>query len=164
MKHSKAPLFFFLLILCTSGIAQAREMALGVAADQNLTFSTTSLTGLIGLDPVNKIQGFFSIDDTNPFNVNFAGLFKHTVVESQNIGLHVGGGLGLGAANSPTKAGNGFAFSLTGIAGVHFSIPSLSHLAIHLDAGPVFQSVDSTSDFHIGALSSALGLSVFYVF
>ena len=128
--------------------------------------SATSITGITSLTNVDLIQAFFSIPQTSPFNIGAMGLYKRIIMESQNAGLHVGGGLGLASVNTGIEGS--FALSLTAIGGIHFRLPGIPQLEAHLDGGPTFYSVTTsprtTNNFLVSALSPALGLSVLYLF
>ena len=127
--------------------------------------NSTSLTGLILFGPLDRIQVFASIPRTDPLNLSLAALYKRVLIENQNIGLHIGGGLGAGNVN--TGGGGNFAMGLSAIGGIHFNIPGITQLEAHLDGGATFSFLDSPTGtlktFQIGALSPALGLSLFYL-
>jgi hypothetical protein len=130
----------------------------------------TSITGLIELSHLDSIQVFFSIPTTNvSFNFDALGMYKRTIFDDGNYGIHVGAGFGLGVLN-PAALGlaastSNVILNFTGVAGFHFEVPGAPQIKIHLDAGPSFTLLTTTpsiNSFQIGALSPALGLSVLY--
>lgn len=140
-------------------------MGLGLAAVENLTLSSTALTGVYQLSQENLIQAFFAMDSTSPLGrFNLAGLFKHGLYGNEDIGIHVGAGAGIGNAPSPKTGQGSVAFTLVGIAGLHFPVPGAPRINVHLDGGPQLAIIDGNANFAIKALSPALGLSVFYLF
>ena len=127
------------------------------------TGNGTSVTGLFNFTAVDSLQVLFAIPTTTGnFNIFGSGLYKRTILGNKQAGLHVGGGVGAGAV-----AGN-FSFLVAALGGFHFDVPNLPQVSVHLDAGPAFQFTDTspstTTNFRVSALSSALGLSVFYNF
>ncbi len=146
----------------TYSVSSPTRFGLGIATTNNIDFGVTSLTGWVDLNNSTGIQMYFTIPQTSPFQIGFAGIIKHTMVENMNIGLHIGGGIGL--ADVPVGGAGKFGFALNGIGGVHFPFPGASNTRIDLDAGPSFRVVDGNSNFSVGAVSAALGLSVLYFF
>lgn len=143
--------------------ATPTRIGLGLATSEKITGSPTALTAMFDLRGDNWIQTYFSLPSTSPFQFGIAGLFKHTILETMNAGIHIGGGLGIGTLPNG-EGGHNFALAIDGVVGVHFAFPGASALRIDLDAGPSFQIVDGNTNFSIGALSPALGLSVLYFF
>ncbi len=138
-----------------------RSYGVGFAAVEHLTGTPTALTGVYQFDSYNLIQAFFAIESTSPIGrFNVAGLYKHSIIQGENAGLHIG--FGLGAGNVETDHGGEFAFAMVAVGGIHLSVPGLSNVKIHLDGGPQFSIIDSNSSFAIRALSPALGLSLYY--
>jgi len=122
----------------------------------------TSITGTIDFLPMETIQVFLGIPQTTTgFGIGGGALFKRTLAGSHETGFHIGGGMGLAVINTVFRMN----FSL--IAGVHFSLPGLPQIRVHLDGGPsitVNASSPTTSNFQLSSLSSALGASVVYIF
>ncbi|HLE01097.1 MAG TPA: hypothetical protein VJB59_12610 [Bdellovibrionota bacterium] len=167
-----------------SGRPAPRRMAVGISSSDVVTGSATSLAGILELDSQNLIHGYFSLPSTSPFQFSLAGLYKHNVAGSSSVGLHIGGGLGLGstsegvaAANAaaaaaaalggvaaPATSDTAFFFQLMGVAGIHLPFPGVSNMMIHFDAGPALHIQSNLNDFGIGAFGSLLGASVFYYF
>lgn len=133
-------------------------------------FNGTSLTGIWELDRLNMIQIFFAIPRTSPFNIGGSAFFKHSLVEHQTSGFHVGAGIGMASINGTGGvAGANFAMSFSAIGGFHFELPGVPHVLVHLDGGATYYFVNtspstSTNDFNLNALSPALGASVLYAF
>ena len=127
-----------------------------------------SITGLIELSRLDSIQVFFSVPTTNvSFNLDVLGMYKRTILDDGNYGIHVGAGFGLGVITTALQgpSTSNVILNFTGVAGFHFEVPGAPQMKIHLDAGPSFTVLTTTpsvSSFQIGALSPALGLSVLY--
>lgn len=120
------------------------------------------------IDTKKSFQGLFAIGSTDPFQFGVGGALRFTVSGNQATGFHLGGGLNLGSIANPNAAATGsataFYIVIQPLAGIHFSLPSLSNIQLSLDGGPSFQVVDGDFQLGIGGLSSALGLSVHYFF
>src|SRR4051794_35726578 len=109
-------------------------MSLGFAAAERLV-GGPAFSALFELDPRSSVQAFFSINSTSPFLFGMAGVYKHTMIEHQSAGLHIGGGLGLGTGLNPDPLEGGksaFAFRLAGLAGLHLPFPGLTNVMLHL--------------------------------
>jgi hypothetical protein len=137
--------------------------ATGIGGGTAGVLGTSAVTGLFNLSSGDMIQVLFAVPSTvGDLSLGVGGVYKHSISEHQGAGFHLGGGLALG-----TIAGD-FAISMAAIAGLRFSVPGTSAIQIHLDGGPSFSlistSPNSQSSFAISALSTALGLSVFYIF
>ena len=129
-------------------------------------FATTNFSLLFNLSSADQLQGIFGIGGTSPFVFNAGALYKHTCVGNEVTGLHLGLGALFGTA-SAGGIGTSFAMSFTGLAGFHFALPEVPHLNFSLDGGPTLTIITGTptvTNFVIGALSPALGLSAHYLF
>lgn len=142
-------------------------LGMGLSTARNLTFTETALTGWMDLGDGNAIQAFAALGGIDPFVFGVGGLFKRTVLGSEQSGLHLGGGLGIGTVAGVGATGgatSNFAFALNGIAGFHFIVPNTERMLISLDGGPAMTIIDDNIDVTMGAIGSLLGLSVIYLF
>ena len=142
--------------------AVAIPFGLGVGAVSKLTGTDTALVAQFDFSSANSVQAFAGIGGTSPFSFGLGGLFKRTIKTFSLGGFHLGGGLGLGSGQ--TLKGSAFFFSVAAIGGFHFSLPGVDRIQISVDAGPVLNVLDGTANLTLGGLSSALGLSLVYLF
>jgi hypothetical protein len=126
--------------------------------------STPSVSGIFDLSSLDMIQALLGVGGTQgTFQIGLGGLYKRTIAGTHAFGLHVGGGLAYENVSIAANGGSGNnTFIITGVAGIHARFPGLERIALHFDAGPSLSLFNSTSNFTLGALSSALGLSVVY--
>lgn len=125
------------------------ERSMGFSRGVSMTF---------GAGEKGAIQTYFSIPTTSPFNFGMGGNYKYTLTGMQTMGMHVGGGIGLGSSNS----GNGgkFFFMFNGIAGIHFALPGTKDVLFHVDAGPSFLINDGAFSFHAEVLQIGVHLLI----
>ncbi len=135
---------------------------IGFSTGQVVTFGFSSLTGFFEVGPKGSVQVFFTIPTTAPFSIAVGGLYKHTVLEGQGGGLHLGGGFGFGSINLGTGAN--FGVDIAGIAGFHFGVPGAPRIQVNLDGGVSLQIINNSTNFAMAPLSPALGASVIYFF
>ncbi|MGZ3688706.1 MAG: hypothetical protein ACXWP5_14610 [Bdellovibrionota bacterium] len=145
------------------------KWGLGLATPHPCSVLTPAITGMIDIGAGNVVQMFFGVGGTSPFSMGAGGAFKHTILGHDNLGLHVGGGFGLGAL--PGGLGSVFAADIAGLAGFHAELPGLAHIQFQFDAGPQFlvtsggiAATGAGFNFSLGPVSAALGLSVLYIF
>lgn len=124
------------------------------------------LSALIELGEGNSLQGVFEIGYVQAFGVSAGAIFRHDIKTSGDSGFHVGGGLGMGVGGAG-MGGYNFGLLATGVGGFHVAVPGTSgNLVAHFDAalGIGFTAGASPAAFYtnLGALSSALGLSLHY--
>ena len=139
------------------------ETALGASTDFVLGASgVPTLTAVFDISSQEMVQVFLGVGGTSGvFQIGLGGLFKHTVTGSKALGLHIGGGFAY-ANISNGVGGSNSAITFAGVAGVHARFPGLERLALHFDAGPEVTIANSVTNFTLGALSPALGLSIVY--
>ncbi len=128
---------------------------------------TGALTGWIGITPEFGIEPLVDISGTNSFQFAVGALAKYTVVNVGAAGFHIGGGLTLGSVNSlkpTTLNAHDFLFGLTGLMGVHFTIPGTSNIVAAFDGGPMLNITGGTANFILEPLSVLAGFSVMYLF
>lgn len=122
-----------------------------------------TITGLINMGHQFSIQPLAAVHTTaGSFSFEAGVLGKYNVAGTHEAGLHLGGGVDMGSISGGAKSV--FAVAVTALAGIHASLPGLSKIQFHLDAGPGLTIIDGNSAFALKPLSSALGLSVFYLF
>ena len=142
-----------------------KRWGVGFASATNIIGADSALAAWCEVSPGNAIQGYFSVMHTTPRGAfGVGGIFKHTLVESQNAGLHIGGGLGIASVDNKTATGSAMGLFLNGVAGIHIELPSIPHVRIEFDGGPSFVSVDGNSNFQIASVSPLLGITVLYMF
>jgi hypothetical protein len=158
------------------GSAHSQRVALGFSTFQSglpsgaFYLNGTSLTGIFEFSRTDLVQIFLAIPTTSPFNIGGSAFLKHTLVEHQTSGFHVGAGIGMANINgSGGVSGPNLAMSFSAIGGFHFEMPGVPHVLVHLDGGATFYFVNtspnnSTNSFNLNALSPALGASVLYAF
>lgn len=160
----------------SSHSSERLAFGLGVSSIQPIGFAPVgggegvpgSLTAVLGFTKLDAIQAFVAIPGTvQTFQFGVGALFKHTVFQAANSGVHLGGGLGLGTNGE-------FSANILGVVGLHYAIGG-SNIVLHVDGGPVFtiQKVkgggtdggsSSQTSFGVGALSSLIGASLVYMF
>ena len=134
------------------------KYALGLTTDSHiLYYGTPGFTGQYFLDAKNLLQGYFIWTSVSSFNFGMGASYKYIIKGDRKLGLHIGGGLGLGLYAS-AKIFMRFA----PLGGIHFQ--ALENLHVHLDAGPTFSLEDWTAGYAMTAHSSLLGLSILYAF
>jgi hypothetical protein len=127
----------------------------------------SALSGLLELSPQSSLQLLAYVAGTSPsFQFGVGGIYRSTVVGGTNAGLHFGAGAILGtvagAAAAIGGASSKFFIDLGPVAGVHFTLPNLSAVMVSLDGAALLQVRDSSTNFTIGGLSPAMGLSIHY--
>jgi hypothetical protein len=145
-----------------------RTWGLGVSTIDIERSGVGSITAIFDVAAKSAIQVFLGIPTTQgTFHFSLGGMFKYTVAEAQNAGLHVGGALFFGnqAPVARTATSNSaFAISFGGVGGIHFAVPGSTQVQFHVDAGPVISIVDGDSAFGLGAYSAFIGGSLVYMF
>jgi hypothetical protein len=133
--------------------------AMGVASTNVIT-NTESLSALLESGK-NWIEIDLGIHHTRG-NFQFAtgGAYKFTVAGDRHTGFHVGPGLALGTTDVLGNAK--FTFSLSGLAGGHFTFGD--HLMVSVDGGPVLYVTDGNVDFRMRPRGDILGVGVYYLF
>jgi hypothetical protein len=141
------------------------HMGLGFSTPSKITGGDGAVTGWVPLSRNWGLQPYFTIPATSPFELVAGAIAKYKIAEnaSHTAGFHIGGGTTLGDIAGGTN-GHVFGWSLDAVAGIHVQMPGASNVMIHLDGGPVFLLVDGNSNFAVDPISTALGLSVIYMF
>ncbi len=134
---------------------------LGSALDDNYSGvnGVPTLSALWLMNDRAGLQFYFGIPTINPFLVGGGAKFSYTVSGNAYKGLHVGGGLGLGAAgNAATRS---FFINIVPTIGLHFEL--VENVMVNLDSSLAFRlltSGASTFDLGLGGNSGSLGISV----
>lgn len=135
----------------------------------------------IDLNEKQSIQGILGFGTSSPFAFSVGGFYRMSVLGSRAAGFHVGGGIDLGTAAasaasistsitaavsgaSTSTSGSAFFINIRPLAGFHFQLPNLDHVAFSIDGGPTFAINDGNFQFSMGPGGSLLGLSVHYMF
>lgn len=138
----------------------SQEWAFGYSSIGLGPFATSGAATLaLQLNHTDTVYGLVAIPSTSPFSIFADVRFKHTILGTQHLGFHLGGGVGLGSINST------FALMFEGLAGIHMTV--MDRVVLAFDGGPSFSlittSPNSTSNFMIGT-APYLGASVLYMF
>jgi hypothetical protein len=148
--------------------SSSNDMKFGVGLTAYGGSSTSGgLSGLIEIDDKMAVQPFLGLGygAVTGFSFGLGGMFKYTLVGGRDAGLHVGGGLSLGAGGA--AGAMQFLMNLyVPNAGIHFTVADRVRLS--LDGG-ITVSINAGggtagAGVGLGPLSSLLGASVHYMF
>lgn len=142
----------------------------GLALDKVYTGSNSvpGLTALLIFNEKNALQLYFGMSTVQPALLGGGAQFKHTLVGDVYKGFHIGGGVGLGAAQpftaaySPTAPRSFYVTIAPGLGG-HFEVSD--GVIVSFDASYAFQLFTSAAkdfDMWIGGNSTLLGASVVF--
>jgi hypothetical protein len=165
---------FLLVTLVSSALLAAPKAAgpnpatgksrffLGSASDSSFIGSEVpGLSALLSFNDTCSLQFYLGIPTILPFAMGGGANFRVSVAGDNSRGLHIGGGLGLGAKNF--GGARTFFVNVVPSLGVHFEI--VDKVLMSFDSGATFSLMPSgTSNIEIilGGRSLALGLSVLY--
>lgn len=140
-----------------------RKWGVGYSVSSLFTGSATTVTGMVRINPQDYFQGHLAIPSTSPsFELTCGFLYKKAIKESENAGLHLGGGMSFGSMRG--GSGNEFVMFVGPVGGIHFSLGNARQVQFHFDGGPTFRILNNNNNFVLGAYSSLLGASVLYWF
>lgn len=108
---------------------------LGGAADANYNPTGSSITAIWLMNDRAGLQFYVGIPTVNPFLVGGGAKFQYTVSGDTYKGLHVGGGLGLGATG--TALARSFFINIIPTIGLHFEI--VDNVLVTLDGSFAFK-------------------------
>lgn len=137
--------------------------ALGVADTSNISVGQ-AVSLMFGISD-DWLQTFATIERTSGvFVFGVGGIYKFTVAGDRRIGFHVGPGISLGtvAMGAGAATSSEFAFSISGMAGAHFT--AFDRVMFSIDGGPILAVVDGDANFAMKPMGEHLGVSVHYLF
>jgi hypothetical protein len=153
-----------------SAASNRHGFLVGLALDKVYTGSNSvpGLTALLIFNDKNALQLYFGMSTVQPALLGGGAQFKHTLVGDVYKGFHIGGGVGLGAAQpftatySPTAPRSFYVTIAPGLGG-HFEVSD--GVIVSFDASYAFQLFTSAAkdfDMWIGGNSTLLGASVVF--
>jgi hypothetical protein len=141
-----------------------KRYGIGFSTPSKITENTSAVTGWVDICPRWFLQPYVTVPSTSPFQLAGGAIVKYTLIENNagTAGFH----LGFGPTFGDLAQGNGhvFSFSMSGVVGFHVQFPGASNIMLQLDGGPTYALIDGNDNLSVNALSSALGLSVIYIF
>jgi hypothetical protein len=140
------------------------SFAIGSASDVSFTGSEVpALTAIWSFSDLASIQFYLGIPSISPaFLMGGGANFRYSVAGDNSKGVHVGGGLGLGAKNF--GGARAFFINIAPTVGVHFEI--VDRVLVSVDSGVTFSLMPGGAnniDITLGGRSLLLGMSFVYI-
>ncbi len=147
-----------------ANVSRGSSFAIGSASDVSFTGSEVpALTAIWSFSELSSVQFYLGIPTVSPAYLMGGGAnFRYSVAGDNSRGLHVGGGLGLGAKFF--GGARTFFINIVPTVGVHFEI--VEKVLVSVDSGVTFSLIPGGAtniDITLGGRSLALGLSIVYI-